>query len=189
MVALAFIKNTDPLNKNEVDHINGDRSNNSVDNLRWVASSENKMLALHEQGLKIPLKGEEVASNKYSEETIRKICELLENQPKLLQKEVSKIIFGKDDDPNLISLIKSIKCGRTWKHISSEYNIICEKKEFKNSEEDIREICRMIENDPLVKARIISEKVFGNIDDKNLKLINHIRRRTKWKSISKDFKW
>ena len=40
MVAETFIPNTD--NKPEVDHIDGNKHNNNVNNLRWVTSSENK---------------------------------------------------------------------------------------------------------------------------------------------------
>lgn len=39
LVALAFIPNTD--NKPQIDHINGDKTNNSVKNLRWVTCKEN----------------------------------------------------------------------------------------------------------------------------------------------------
>jgi hypothetical protein len=39
LVAIAFIPN--PENKPEVDHIDGDRHNNSVNNLRWTTHHEN----------------------------------------------------------------------------------------------------------------------------------------------------
>lgn len=41
MVAKAFIPNDDPENKTEIDHINHDRSDNRVENLRWVSRLEN----------------------------------------------------------------------------------------------------------------------------------------------------
>lgn len=43
IVALAFIDN--PLNKPEINHIDGNKSNNEVDNLEWVTSSENQIHA------------------------------------------------------------------------------------------------------------------------------------------------
>ena len=41
LVAEAFIENDDPENKTTINHKDGDRSNNKVDNLEWASYSEN----------------------------------------------------------------------------------------------------------------------------------------------------
>lgn len=46
LVAMAWIPNDDWHNKNIVDHIDGDKYNNSVNNLQWVSASENVKRAL-----------------------------------------------------------------------------------------------------------------------------------------------
>ena len=41
IIALQFIENDDPDNKTEVDHINHNRTDNRIENLRWVSHSDN----------------------------------------------------------------------------------------------------------------------------------------------------
>ena len=45
LVAKVFIENPDPVHKKEVDHIDGDKSNNRADNLRWCTHEENMRYA------------------------------------------------------------------------------------------------------------------------------------------------
>lgn len=42
LVADAFISNDDPINKITINHIDGNRANNKVDNLEWASYSENE---------------------------------------------------------------------------------------------------------------------------------------------------
>jgi len=67
LVALAFIPN--PENKPEVNHINGDKKDNRVDNLEWVTRSEN-FLHAYRTGLN---KGRGGVGNKLTSEDVSDI--------------------------------------------------------------------------------------------------------------------
>ncbi len=69
LVAIAFIPN--PENLPQIDHINADKTNNSVNNLRWVTAKENirnPLNMVHLIGENNPMFGK-----KHSEETKQKI--------------------------------------------------------------------------------------------------------------------
>ena len=83
IVAEAWIAN--PFNKKEVNHIDANRSNNSIENLEWVSRSENMAHAV-KNGL-MP-KAETHVNTKVSRQDVVKFCA---NNPTLKQHEVAAI--------------------------------------------------------------------------------------------------
>lgn len=83
IVAKVFIPN--PENKREVDHIDGNRHNNAVINLRWSTTKENANYPLRRKHISESLKGKHFGYWKgkhLSEETKNKISEIVKERMK-----------------------------------------------------------------------------------------------------------
>ena len=113
LVASVFIKKDDPYNKLQVNHIDGNKLNNSVNNLEWVTRSENIRHAL-KLNLSKPKKGKDVHFCKIDESIAHQICVLLSLG--IRPKKISKILGISRQ------IIQHIKSKNSWKHISSQYN-------------------------------------------------------------------
>ena len=111
-VGLAFIPN--PENKPEINHKDGNKQNNRVENLEWVTTQENIQHAF-DTHLKEAVKGEDNSLSIYSEEQIRRVCELLEK--KCRAKDISELV-GVDR-----KYITDIKYGKRWRHIAEQYRL------------------------------------------------------------------
>jgi len=88
LVLMAFnpIENMDKL---EVNHINGNKRDNRLENLEWCTSSENQKHAF-KTSLQQPRKGKDSNFSKLSEEDIKLIFKL--RKQGLLQREIADII-------------------------------------------------------------------------------------------------
>lgn len=178
IVATAFILNPD--NKPEVNHTDGDKTNNSVTNLEWATTKENQIHA-YETGLHKPIVGEDSATSIISNADVHIICK------KLVQYEgsIRKVFDEVKDEMNVsIDVIKSIKYKQTWRHISDKY---FDKMQFRTyyTEEMVHDICRLLlENNGAIKPVIermtekYPEKIF------TYRAIQHIRLKNNWKEIS-----
>lgn len=88
LVMMAF-KPVDNMEKLEVNHIDGDKKNNSLENLEWCTASENQQHAFR-LGLQKPRKGNKSNFSKLKEEDINRIFEL--RKQGLTQQRIAEII-------------------------------------------------------------------------------------------------
>jgi len=108
IVAMAFHEN--PQNKPQVNHINGNKLDNSVNNLEWVTRSENQLHSIR-IGLR-HTRGEKNSQSKLNRNTVLEIYNSNETLSELsLKYNVSK------------STICDIKRGYSWTHITGMPNI------------------------------------------------------------------
>ena len=109
LVAKAFIPN--PENKPTVDHINGDKLNNNVNNLRWATMEEQNRWSI-KKGLK-NLTGENNGGAKLSNTNVEFIIGELLKQDKTITEIAKDYSVG-------ITTISSINTGRKWSSMLPE---------------------------------------------------------------------
>lgn len=109
LVAEAFLPN--PLNKPQINHIDGNPLNNNVSNLEWCTASENLFHAFR-SGLKKPTSGGINGMRVLNDEQVLEIFNSDKKQKELCEKfNVST------------SAISLIKTGRNWSHLTKKnYN-------------------------------------------------------------------
>lgn len=106
LVAIAFIPN--PENKPQVNHINGIKTDNRVENLEWNTAQENSRHAV-ETGL--CKRGEHFTMSKLKDEKVRAIKRLLRINPKVNRYKLAKKVGVTN------GVIYQIIRGDSWKHI------------------------------------------------------------------------
>jgi len=105
LVAEYFVSN--PLNKPQVNHINGVKTDNNIENLEWVFHRENLDHAIKNN---LTLKGEENRNSKLKDVDVVKIHSLL--QKGITTKELSESYNVS------YSTIDGIRTNRYWKHLN-----------------------------------------------------------------------
>lgn len=172
LVTFSLFKKID---KVTVNHIDGKKYNNSLENLEWANHTEQRLHAY-----KIGLR-----DTKFDEQTVRKVCSYLEKGFK--RKEIQSILEI-ENTKEFKSLIENIKSKNSWYHISKGYNIFTKNPgNFKFSKECIEEICILLEKGKNTKE---ISKILNLDYNKSFKdLVYNIRLRKTWVKISNKYKW
>lgn len=110
LVAEAFLPN--PLNLPEVNHKNGVKTDNRLDNLEWVTGQENKD---HSVKTGLTLRGSKLPQTKLNDPDVREICELFS------QGYSTGKILALDKFATNRSQLLNIRSRRDWIHISRDY--------------------------------------------------------------------
>lgn len=105
LLATYFIPNPD--NKPYVNHIDGNKSNNSISNLEWCTANEN-MTHARDTGLLNPRRGKDKPESRLTEDQIREIRSLY---PQYSQGKLAKM-FGVVQ-PQIWSIVNR----KQWKHV------------------------------------------------------------------------
>lgn len=105
LVMMAFnpVENMDEL---EVNHLDGNKKNNKLENLEWCTASENQKHAF-KTGLQKARKGESSNFAKLTEEDVKQVFEL--RKQGLLQREIAEIVGCTSSN------ISAILRGKSWK--------------------------------------------------------------------------
>ncbi len=97
-----------------VNHINGDKTDNSIFNVEYVSFAEN-IKHSYDNGLNTPRKGTLNGMNKYSLESIERACVLLKEGKLSVPKIVDRI---KEEGGNIsFHVVHDIKRGKVWKEV------------------------------------------------------------------------
>ena len=117
MTALMFVHNPNPSILNTVNHINHDKLDNWYENLEWMSNSDN-IKESYTSGMRDYTKVIGINKNKnykYTVAQIHGICKLWAKGYR--NKAICRIL-------NLpMTLIKDVLCGKSWCHVSCQYDI------------------------------------------------------------------
>lgn len=168
LVAINFIDN--PENKPFVNHKDGNKTNNCVENLEWVTHQENME---HAKNFGLVKRAEENPRSILTTPQVETICKMLQQGYRNV--DIARTI---GITSNVVSYIRN---SDSWTHISCKYNI--PKRSRSLSDDTAHWICRQLELG-LTQGEILSK---SNNHLVTLDIIKDMRRKRIYKDIVEEY--
>ena len=180
MVLETFLDNTE--NKPEVNHIDGNKENNRLDNLEWCTRLENRRHALRMGLAQATPSGDECWNSKLCEKQVIDICEMLQDN-NYTYDEIIDII----GTPCSRDMISDIKRRKTWKNISKDYTFPSKEEshyKYKKINTDIStRICELLDTNKYTIKQILA--IIG--EPCTYDCIAEIKKGNSWTHISSNY--
>lgn len=170
--------------KLQVNHIDGDKTNNYLYNLEWVTGSENMQHATS-TGLFNP-NGEGNGNSKYSDAQTEEVCRLL-TEGKLTNTQIAEVTGVS------AATVSMIKIGKVRGFQSSKYHwetIPFSEKKGENhnmvkiNKQIVIKICELLSSG--MGSKNIAEELGAPVTKA---IVNNIKFRRSWADVSKDYEW
>ena len=132
---------------------------------------------------------------RFTENDVRKVCELLTDNPNLKPYQICKLLGFENNSVNL-DFISNVKYKKCWKEISDQYNFDCSEYtdatgenhwNSKITEKEVRQVCELLESNNSLTASVICDLLNWPRDKSRVKIINHIKQKDSWRKISSEY--